>query len=198
MATNGVTSVTGVQHVSYTWHGPNPTQYDDTNSLFSRACWKELELAVGENHAEWRRRQSQLEQVMFDDVRARLNDDWTRMKQVQQEWSTSWTPQPHDLCYVFDASATAEVWWAYAETQAHPFKSRKLATNWHGPYLVDSMVNPSTVLVIVPYKRGHGKENEISWKERFPLRHVQQHGQESFVNRSTPGEVCGIRSAGCE
>ena len=48
--------------------------------LFSRACWKELELAVGESHAEWRRRQSQLEQVMFDDVRARLNDDWTRTK----------------------------------------------------------------------------------------------------------------------
>ena len=29
----------------------------------------------------------------------------------------------------------------------------------------------------------------ISWKERFPLRHVRQHGQESFIDRSTPGEV---------
>jgi hypothetical protein len=126
---------------------------------------------------------------MFDDVRTRLNDAWIATRQQQADWTPGWTPQPHDLCYVFDPSATADVWRAYAATQEHPFKSRKLATNWHGPYLVERMENPSTVVVIVPYKRGKGTGPEIAWRERFPLRHVRQHCQESFVDRPMPGAV---------
>jgi hypothetical protein len=157
--------------------------------LFSRATALQLELAVGETHTEWRRRQSRLEQIMFDDVRTRLNDAWIATRQQQADWTPGWTPQPHDLCYVFDPSATADVWRAYAATQEHPFKSRKLATNWHGPYLVERMDNPSTVVVIVPYKRGKGSGQEIAWRERFPLRHVRQHCQESFVDRTSPDAV---------
>ena len=51
------------------------------------------------------------------------------------------------------------------------------------------MDNPSTVVVIVPYKRGKGTGPEIAWRERFPLRHVRQHCQESFVDRPMPGAV---------
>ena len=157
------------------------------NNLISRPTHLQLELATGETHGDWRRRQCRLERVMFDDVRARLSSAWRAAQQLTTV--AAWTPSPLDLCYVFDPSATADVWRAYAATQEHPFKSRKLATNWHGPYLVDAMANASTVVVIVPYKRGKGDGAEIAWRERFPLRHVKPHGQESYVDRATLGEV---------
>ena len=51
--------------------------------LFSRATSMQLELAVGETHNEWRLHQSRLEQIMFDDVRARLNDTCHAAQQLQ-------------------------------------------------------------------------------------------------------------------
>jgi len=143
----------------------------------------ELVLAAGETHAEWHRRQLLVEKDLFHDVRRRLNQQFQEAQHAARlrENAPPYKPARFDLCYVFDPTATNDVWSSYAANQTQPFKSRKLATNWHGPYVVDGMDNESTVRVIVPYKRR--QMHEIDWIERFPLRHVRHVDNEGFVMR---------------
>ena len=140
--------------------------------LIDRAARDELLLAPSELHSDWLRRQRQIEEDCFTKVRDTLQLAFDLAQARLARRAVRWTPAPGDLVYVFDAAATDEAWRAYLKSQADPFKSRKLATNWHGPYRVDGMDNPSTVRVLVPYKTKTA-DRESAITERFPLHHVK-------------------------